>query len=163
MDGVLTEQHRHRIVDTSGRNVPARVHALQSLNQSLFKCVDNCRRLASARLDDSGHLPFAHDPANKNTLGSIRMQRHGTHRQRPAPRRHFRHQPAAFDECAAHRPRRSCRLVEPPRTQEHSAGRGLRIHDAVGKSNFGLLYDTCHGSDGTTSTPVICRGRPDPD
>src|SRR5271166_5133189 len=102
-------------------------------------------------------------PTILNALGSIRRQRHGTHRQRPAPRRDFRHQPAAFDECAAHRPRRSCRLVEPPRTQEHSAGRGLRIHDAVGKSNFGLLYDTCHGSDGTTSTPVICRGRPDPD
>ena len=39
-DGVLTEQHRHRIVDMSGGNVSVRVHALQSLNQSLFECVD---------------------------------------------------------------------------------------------------------------------------
>jgi hypothetical protein len=40
-DGVLTEHHRHRIVDMSGRNVPERIHALQSLNQSLFECVDH--------------------------------------------------------------------------------------------------------------------------
>ena len=41
LDGVLTEQHRHRIVDMSGRDVPVRVHALQSLNQSLFERVDH--------------------------------------------------------------------------------------------------------------------------
>ena len=65
LDGVLTEQHRHRIVDMSGRNVPVRVHALQSLNQSLFECVDHYRQwLACARLGDSCRLPFAHDPAN---------------------------------------------------------------------------------------------------
>jgi hypothetical protein len=38
-DGVPPERHRHRIVDMSGRNVSVRVHALQSLNQSLFECV----------------------------------------------------------------------------------------------------------------------------
>jgi hypothetical protein len=47
LDGVLTEQHRHRIVDMSGRNVPVRVHALQSLNKSLFECVDHYRRLVA--------------------------------------------------------------------------------------------------------------------
>ena len=40
-DGVLSEQHRHWIVDMSGRNVSVRVHALQSLNKSLFECVDH--------------------------------------------------------------------------------------------------------------------------
>ena len=40
-EGVLSEQHRHWIVDMSGRNVSVRVHALQSLNQSLFECVDH--------------------------------------------------------------------------------------------------------------------------
>ena len=40
-DGVLSEQHRHSIVDMSGRNVSVRVHALQSLNKSLFECVDH--------------------------------------------------------------------------------------------------------------------------
>ena len=30
----------------SGRNVTVRVHALQSVNQSLFECVDHYRRLA---------------------------------------------------------------------------------------------------------------------
>ena len=39
LDGVLTERRRHRIVDVSGRDVPVRLHALQSLNQSLFECV----------------------------------------------------------------------------------------------------------------------------
>ena len=39
LDGVPPEGHRHRIVDMSGRNVSVRVHALQSLNQSLFECV----------------------------------------------------------------------------------------------------------------------------
>ena len=39
-EGVLSEQHRHWIVDMSGRNVSVRVHALQSLNNSLFECVD---------------------------------------------------------------------------------------------------------------------------
>ncbi len=39
LDCVFPEQHRHRIVDMSGRNVSVRVHALQSLNQSLFECV----------------------------------------------------------------------------------------------------------------------------
>src|SRR5208282_1451338 len=41
LDCVFPEQHRHRIVDMSGRNVSVRVHALQSLNQSLFECVDH--------------------------------------------------------------------------------------------------------------------------
>jgi hypothetical protein len=40
-DGVLSEQHRHWIVDMSGRNVSVRVHALQSLNKSLFERVDH--------------------------------------------------------------------------------------------------------------------------
>ena len=40
-EGVLSEQHRHWIVDMSGRNVSVRVHALQSLNKSLFECVDH--------------------------------------------------------------------------------------------------------------------------
>src|SRR5271157_2759911 len=39
LDCVFPEQHRHRIVDMSGRNVSVRVHALQSLNQSPFECV----------------------------------------------------------------------------------------------------------------------------
>src|SRR5271169_6970038 len=39
-DHVLSEQHRHWIVDMSGRNVSVRVHALQGLNKSLFGCVD---------------------------------------------------------------------------------------------------------------------------
>ena len=39
LDCVFPEHHRHWIVDMSGRNVSVRVHALQSLNQSLFKCV----------------------------------------------------------------------------------------------------------------------------
>src|SRR5271157_4618261 len=39
LNGVFPEQHRHRIVDMSGRNVSVRVHALQSLNQSLFESV----------------------------------------------------------------------------------------------------------------------------
>jgi hypothetical protein len=39
-DGVLSEQHRRWIVDMSGRNVSMRVHGLQSLNKSLFECVD---------------------------------------------------------------------------------------------------------------------------
>ena len=41
LDGVLSEQHRHWIVDMRGRNVSVRVHALQSLNKSLFECVDH--------------------------------------------------------------------------------------------------------------------------
>jgi hypothetical protein len=41
LDGVFPQQHRHRIVDMGGRNVSVRVHALQSLNQSLFDCVDH--------------------------------------------------------------------------------------------------------------------------
>ena len=41
-DHVLSEQHRHWIVDMSGRNVSVRVHALQSFNKSLFECVDHC-------------------------------------------------------------------------------------------------------------------------
>ena len=48
----------------SGRNVPVCVHALQSLNQSLFECVDHYRRLACARLGGTCRLPFAHYPAN---------------------------------------------------------------------------------------------------
>jgi hypothetical protein len=40
-EGVLSEQHRHWIVDMSGRNVSMRVHGLQSLNKSLFECVDH--------------------------------------------------------------------------------------------------------------------------
>ena len=40
-DGVLSEQHRHWIVDMSGRNVSVRIHGLQSLNKSLFECVDH--------------------------------------------------------------------------------------------------------------------------
>jgi hypothetical protein len=40
-DDVLSEQHRHGIVDMSGRNVSVRVHALQSFNKSLFECVDH--------------------------------------------------------------------------------------------------------------------------
>ena len=39
-DHVLSEQHRHWIVDMSGRNVSMRVHAFQSLNKSLFECID---------------------------------------------------------------------------------------------------------------------------
>ena len=39
-DHVLSEQHRHWIVDMSGRNISMRVHAFQSLNKSLFECVD---------------------------------------------------------------------------------------------------------------------------
>ena len=39
LDADFPEQHRHRIVDMSGRNVSVRVHALQSLNKSLFECV----------------------------------------------------------------------------------------------------------------------------
>ena len=39
-DDVLSEQHRHWIADMSGRNVSMRVHALQSLNKSLFEYVD---------------------------------------------------------------------------------------------------------------------------
>ena len=40
-EGVLSEQHRHWIVDMRGRNVSVCVHALQSLNKSLFECVDH--------------------------------------------------------------------------------------------------------------------------
>ena len=40
-EGLLSEQHRHWIVDMSGCNVSVRVHALQSLNKSLFNCVDH--------------------------------------------------------------------------------------------------------------------------
>ena len=36
-DHVLTEQHRHWIVDVSGRDVSMRVHTLQGLNKSLFE------------------------------------------------------------------------------------------------------------------------------
>jgi len=39
LDRVLAEQHCHGIVDVSRCNVAVRVHALQSLNQSLFECV----------------------------------------------------------------------------------------------------------------------------
>ena len=39
-DHVLSEQHRHWIVHMSGRNISMRVHAFQSLNKSLFECVD---------------------------------------------------------------------------------------------------------------------------
>ena len=51
-DGVLIEQHRHRIVDMSGGNVSVRVHALQSLNQSLFRV----RRLSCVSIDTAGSL-----------------------------------------------------------------------------------------------------------
>ena len=68
LDGVLTEQHRHRIVDMSGRNVPVRVNALQSPNQSLFECVDHYRQFACPRLGDTRRLPFAYDPANNPEL-----------------------------------------------------------------------------------------------
>jgi hypothetical protein len=40
-DHVLSEQHRHWIVDMNGRNVSVRVHTLQSFNESLFECVDH--------------------------------------------------------------------------------------------------------------------------
>ena len=40
-DDVLSEEHCHWIVDMSGRNVTVRVHALQSLNESLLECVDH--------------------------------------------------------------------------------------------------------------------------
>jgi hypothetical protein len=40
-DGFLSEQRRHWIVDVSGRNVAVSVHALQSLNKSLFERVDH--------------------------------------------------------------------------------------------------------------------------
>jgi hypothetical protein len=36
LDGVLTEHHRHRVVDVRGRDVAMRVHVFQSLNESLF-------------------------------------------------------------------------------------------------------------------------------
>jgi hypothetical protein len=36
LDGVLTEHHRHRVVDVGGRDVAMRVHVFQSLNESLF-------------------------------------------------------------------------------------------------------------------------------
>jgi hypothetical protein len=36
LDGVLTEHHRHRVVDVCGRDVAMRVHVFQSLNESLF-------------------------------------------------------------------------------------------------------------------------------
>ena len=39
-DHVLSEQHRHWIVHMSGRNISMRVHAFQSLNKSLFECVE---------------------------------------------------------------------------------------------------------------------------
>ena len=39
-DHVLSEQHRHWVVHMSGRNISMRVHAFQSLNKSLFECVD---------------------------------------------------------------------------------------------------------------------------
>ncbi len=39
LDCVFPEQHRHRVVDMSRRNVSMLVHALQTLNQSLFECV----------------------------------------------------------------------------------------------------------------------------
>ena len=51
-DHVLSEQHRHWIVDMSGRNVSMRVHAFQSLNKSLFECVD-CHVVSN---DTSGRL-----------------------------------------------------------------------------------------------------------
>jgi hypothetical protein len=82
LDGVLTEHHRHRIVDMSGRNVPVRVHALQSLNQSLFECVDHYRRLACARLGDTCRLPFAHDPANNPECAWVQATARGPERER---------------------------------------------------------------------------------
>ena len=39
LDGVLPEQHRHRVVNVNGRNVTVCFHALQSLNQSLLEYV----------------------------------------------------------------------------------------------------------------------------
>jgi hypothetical protein len=41
LDGVLTQQHRHRVVDVSRCNVTMRLHSFQSLNQPLFECVDH--------------------------------------------------------------------------------------------------------------------------
>lgn len=41
LDCVLAKQHRHGIVNVSRRHVSVCVHALQSLNQSLFECVDH--------------------------------------------------------------------------------------------------------------------------
>ena len=40
-EGILSEQHRHGIVDMRGRNVAVRIDGLQSLNKSLFECVDH--------------------------------------------------------------------------------------------------------------------------
>jgi hypothetical protein len=39
LDGVLTEHHRHRVVDVGGRDVAMRVHVFQSLNESLFRSI----------------------------------------------------------------------------------------------------------------------------
>jgi len=39
LDGVLSEQHRHRIVNVNRRNITVRFHGLQSLNQSLLEYV----------------------------------------------------------------------------------------------------------------------------
>jgi hypothetical protein len=41
LDGVLSEQHRHWILDMSGRYIPVDVYDLQSLNQSCFECLDH--------------------------------------------------------------------------------------------------------------------------
>jgi hypothetical protein len=43
LDGVLPEQHRHRIMNVNGRDVAVCVHALQSLNQSRFEWVSHHR------------------------------------------------------------------------------------------------------------------------
>ena len=41
LDRILTEHHCHGIVDVCRRNIAVRVHAPQSLNQSLFDRVDH--------------------------------------------------------------------------------------------------------------------------
>src|SRR6516225_5853525 len=51
-EGVLSEQHRHWIVDMGGRNIPVRVDALQSLNKSLLRA----RRSSRVSNDTAGSL-----------------------------------------------------------------------------------------------------------
>ena len=61
LDCVPPERHCHRIVDMSGRNVSVRVHAPQSLNQSLFERVYNI--VAARRSEDTDHGKFVFQPA----------------------------------------------------------------------------------------------------
>ena len=85
------EQHRHRIVDMSGRNVPVRVTLFKASISLFSRCVDHYRRLVArcARLGDTCRLPFAHDPANAwvDTLGSSKLAiGQPAILQRPSPR-----------------------------------------------------------------------------